>query len=73
MSLSNVTTEASTTTWNIDPSHSAAGFTVRHMVIAKVHGKFTRFSGVLKSGWRFQGGRSSNRRGTPAAAQAAAA
>jgi polyisoprenoid-binding protein YceI len=37
-----------TTTWNIDPSHSGIHFLVRHMVIAKVRGKFTGFKGVLE-------------------------
>jgi polyisoprenoid-binding protein YceI len=36
-----------TKTWNIDPSHSGVNFSVRHMVIAKVRGRFTRFSGTL--------------------------
>jgi polyisoprenoid-binding protein YceI len=33
--------------WNIDTSHSGVHFTVRHMVIAKVHGRFTRWSGSI--------------------------
>ena len=35
-------------TWNIDASHSSVGFSVRHLVIAKVHGKFTKLSGAVK-------------------------
>lgn len=31
--------------WQLDPTHTNIGFTVRHMVVAKVHGRFTRFSG----------------------------
>ncbi|HEX8703166.1 MAG TPA: YceI family protein [Myxococcaceae bacterium] len=34
-------------TWQIDTTHSSIGFTVRHMVVAKVHGKFKQFSGQL--------------------------
>lgn len=34
-----------TTTWQLDPTHTNIGFTVRHMVVAKVHGRFTRFTG----------------------------
>jgi polyisoprenoid-binding protein YceI len=34
--------------WDIDPSHSGIHFTVRHMVIAKVHGRFTRFRGSIE-------------------------
>jgi polyisoprenoid-binding protein YceI len=33
--------------WNIDTSHSGVHFTVRHMVIAKVHGRFSQWSGVI--------------------------
>lgn len=36
-----------TTHWEIDPAHSSAGFSIRHMMIAKVHGGFTRLSGSL--------------------------
>ncbi len=36
-----------TTTWNIDPAHSAAEFKVKHMMISYVRGKFSRISGVL--------------------------
>jgi len=38
---------AATTTWNIDPAHSAAEFKVKHMMISNVKGKFTELSGVL--------------------------
>lgn len=34
-------------TWAIDPEHSEVGFSVRHMMISKARGKFTRFSGEL--------------------------
>jgi polyisoprenoid-binding protein YceI len=34
--------------FTIDTSHSGIHFTVRHMVIAKVRGAFTRFSGALE-------------------------
>ncbi len=36
------------TLWNIDPSHSAIAFTVRHMVVSKTRGRFTRWSGQLR-------------------------
>ncbi|MCL5006331.1 MAG: YceI family protein [Acidobacteria bacterium] len=32
-------------TWNIDPAHSNAQFTVRHLMISNVKGEFTRVSG----------------------------
>ena len=28
-------------TWTIDPVHSEVGFSVRHMMVSKVRGKFT--------------------------------
>ncbi|MBU8894403.1 polyisoprenoid-binding protein [Corallococcus sp. H22C18031201] len=34
-------------TWQLDTTHTTVGFTVRHMVVAKVHGRFTRFAGKL--------------------------
>ena len=33
--------------WNIDPSHSGAQFTVRHLVISKVRGTFERWQGAI--------------------------
>ena len=40
--------EVETTTWNIDPAHSAAQFKVRHMMISNVKGEFTHISGKLE-------------------------
>lgn len=34
-------------TWAIDPEHSEVGFSVRHMMISKARGRFTKFSGEL--------------------------
>jgi polyisoprenoid-binding protein YceI len=34
-------------TWNIDTVHSEVGFSVRHMMVSKVRGRFTKFSGQL--------------------------
>jgi polyisoprenoid-binding protein YceI len=36
-----------TGTWTIDPVHSDVAFTVRHMMVSKVRGHFTRFEGEL--------------------------
>jgi polyisoprenoid-binding protein YceI len=36
-----------TTKWQIDPAHSTASFSVKHMMIAKVHGVFEKLSGEL--------------------------
>ncbi|HTN54439.1 MAG TPA: YceI family protein [Anaeromyxobacter sp.] len=35
------------TPWDVDVSHSAIHFWVRHMVISKVHGRFARWSGAI--------------------------
>ena len=37
-----------TRTWNIDNAHSTIRFTVRHLVIAKVHGVFGSYSGAIQ-------------------------
>lgn len=34
-------------TYQIDPSHSSASFSIKHMMIAKVHGSFDKMSGKL--------------------------
>ena len=34
-------------TWNIEPVHSEIGFTVRHLGLSKVRGRFNSFSGTL--------------------------
>lgn len=36
------------TTWQIDPAHSSANFSIRHMMIAKVNGGFQKMSGSLR-------------------------
>jgi polyisoprenoid-binding protein YceI len=35
-------------TWTVDPSHSTVGFVARHLMITKVRGRFTDFSGSLE-------------------------
>ena len=53
MSASSTTTQSGTATipgylagtWTIDPVHSEVGFTVRHMMVSKVRGKFNTYSG----------------------------
>jgi polyisoprenoid-binding protein YceI len=42
-----MTPTPATTTWNIDPAHSAAEFKVKHMMISNVKGNFSGLSGVL--------------------------
>lgn len=34
-------------TWDIDATHSGVYFSVRHMVVAKVRGRFTAFGGAI--------------------------
>jgi polyisoprenoid-binding protein YceI len=36
-----------TRTWNIDTTHSAVGFAVRHLMISKVRGQFDTWTGAL--------------------------
>lgn len=40
--------EVKTSTWNIDPVHSAAQFKVKHMMISNVKGEFTSVKGSLE-------------------------
>ncbi|RSM46907.1 hypothetical protein DMB66_48800 [Actinoplanes sp. ATCC 53533] len=37
-------------TWDIDPVHSDVAFTVRHMMVSKVRGRFATFSGEIVTG-----------------------
>jgi polyisoprenoid-binding protein YceI len=37
-------------TWDIDTSHSDVSFTVRHMMVSKVRGRFGAFSGEIVTG-----------------------
>lgn len=34
-------------TWTLDPAHTEIGFTVRHMMVSKVRGRFTSFQGTI--------------------------
>lgn len=42
-----MSTPLPTGTWNIDPSHSTIGFTVRHLGFSKVRGSFKEFEGTV--------------------------
>ena len=35
-------------TWEIDPVHSQVSFVVRHMMVSKVRGRFTKFSSTIE-------------------------
>jgi len=39
-----------TGTWVVDPAHSAVGFSVKHLGIATVRGRFEKFEGTLEIG-----------------------
>ncbi len=39
-----------TGTWTLDPSHSAMTFSIRHLGISKVRGRFDRFDATLEVG-----------------------
>jgi polyisoprenoid-binding protein YceI len=43
--LTNLSALAQTSNWNIDPAHSTAQFTVRHLGISNVSGSFTKVTG----------------------------
>jgi polyisoprenoid-binding protein YceI len=45
--LASLSALAQTSTWNIDPAHSTAQFTVRHLGISNVTGNFTKVSGSV--------------------------
>ena len=36
-----------TSNWNLDTAHSGINFTVRHMVVSKVRGRFAKFTGSV--------------------------
>ncbi|MDR3035551.1 MAG: YceI family protein [Kitasatospora sp.] len=36
--------------WEIDPAHTNIGFTARHIGMARVHGRFSAFSGAMRIG-----------------------
>ncbi|BCS31161.1 polyisoprenoid-binding protein [Luteitalea sp. TBR-22] len=40
-------TPAAAQTWKIDTAHSTASFTVRHMMVSNVHGRFGKLEGTI--------------------------
>jgi polyisoprenoid-binding protein YceI len=42
-----VSSPAATTTWQIDPKHTAAGFAVKHLMISTVRGQFKGVTGTV--------------------------
>jgi len=47
MTLATTAPATQTTTWQIDPAHSLVEFSVRHMMVSTVKGRFTRLSGTI--------------------------
>ncbi len=47
MTDSNGTMAPTSTTWQIDPAHTSVEFSVRHLMISKVKGRFSKVSGTL--------------------------
>jgi polyisoprenoid-binding protein YceI len=37
-----------TNTWNTDAAHTGINFSIRHMVVSKVRGRFTKLTGTAK-------------------------
>jgi polyisoprenoid-binding protein YceI len=37
-------------TWTIDPVHSDVSFSVRHLMVSKVRGRFSKFEGTIRTG-----------------------
>lgn len=46
------------TKWNIDPDHSVAAFSVRHLMVANVRGQFNKICGTVQFDPQDQGGMS---------------
>src|SRR5271163_1101650 len=47
MTTTTATTPITVGTWVIDPVHSSIDFSVRHLMVGKVRGKFETFSGTI--------------------------
>ncbi len=47
MTIALKTTQLGVGTWAIDPVHSSIEFSVRHLMVSKVRGRFDKFSGAI--------------------------
>lgn len=47
MTATTGTAQLETGVWAIDPAHSSIGFSVRHLMVSKVRGRFETFSGAI--------------------------
>jgi polyisoprenoid-binding protein YceI len=50
MSIATTKSSVPTGTWTVDPAHSSVEFSVKHLGIATVRGKFNEFEGALEVG-----------------------
>jgi polyisoprenoid-binding protein YceI len=57
MNSTAVATLIPTGTWTVDPAHTNVGFSVKHLGIATVRGKFEQFEGALEIGEELSSGR----------------
>lgn len=48
--MTTTATFPATGTWTIDPTHTSVGFSIRHLVAAKVRGRFDSFEGTIQIG-----------------------
>ncbi len=46
--MTTTTTPSTVSTWSIDPAHTEVGFEVKHMMFAKVRGRFTDLEGTIR-------------------------
>jgi len=47
LTLAALASPAAAQTWKIDTAHSSASFTVRHMMVSNVHGRFGKVEGTI--------------------------
>jgi polyisoprenoid-binding protein YceI len=47
MAQTTTATRAATAVWELDPAHSSIEFSVKHMMMTTVRGRFTKFRGTL--------------------------
>jgi polyisoprenoid-binding protein YceI len=47
ITFAGVAAHGQTSTWDIDPNHSSATFTIRHMAVSTVHGSLTGLKGSV--------------------------
>jgi polyisoprenoid-binding protein YceI len=45
--LFTATTTAATSEWTVDPSHTVVGFTIEHMMVSEVDGKFNKYASTV--------------------------